>query len=68
MNRQRNNRNGLITLFDVIRKGDTVVVESISRLGRKTLDILNIIQQLEEMEAQFVSLKENMDDRSLETN
>ena len=48
-------------MFDVIRKGDTVVVESISRLGRKTLDILNIIQQFEEMEVQFVSLKENMD-------
>ncbi len=28
-------RQGLVKLFDVIRKGDTVVVESISRLGRK---------------------------------
>lgn len=55
---------GLHQLFDVIRKGDTVVVESISRLGRKTLDILNIIQQLEEMGVQFISLKENMDTRT----
>ncbi|EOO60126.1 hypothetical protein IKE_06013 [Bacillus cereus VD196] len=54
-------RQGLINLFDVIRKGDTVVVESISRLGRKTLDILSIIQQFEEIGIQFVSLKENMD-------
>ncbi|KAB2501314.1 recombinase family protein [Bacillus cereus] len=54
-------RQGLAKLFDVIRKGDTVVVESISRLGRKTLDILSIIQQFEEIEIQFVSLKENMD-------
>ncbi|MEI5877309.1 recombinase family protein, partial [Bacillus paranthracis] len=54
-------RQGLINLFDVIRKGDTVVVESISRLGRKTLDILSIIQQFEEIGVQFVSLKENMD-------
>jgi DNA invertase Pin-like site-specific DNA recombinase len=39
-------------------------VESISRLGRKTLDILNIIQQLEEIGVQFISLKENMDTRT----
>ena len=57
-------RQGLVKLFDVIRKGDTVVVESISRLGRKTLDILSIIQQFEETEIQFVSLKENMDTRT----
>jgi len=57
-------RNGLTKLFDVIRGGDTVVVESISRLGRKTLDILSIIQQIEEMEVQFISLKENMDTRT----
>ncbi|MGM2821244.1 recombinase family protein [Bacillus cereus group sp. Bce001] len=57
-------RQGLVKLFDVIRKGDTVVVESISRLGRKTLDILSIIQQFEEIGIQFVSLKENMDTRT----
>ncbi|NDI36291.1 recombinase family protein [Chengkuizengella sediminis] len=54
-------RSGLNQLFEVIRKGDTVIVESISRLGRKTLDILNIIQQFDETEIKFVSLKENMD-------
>lgn len=57
-------RSGLNQLFEVIRKGDTVVVESISRLGRKTLDILTIIQHFEEMGIQFVSLKENMDTRT----
>lgn len=57
-------RKGLHQLFDIIRKGDTVVVESISRLGRKTLDILNIIQQLEEKGVQFISLKENMDTKT----
>jgi DNA invertase Pin-like site-specific DNA recombinase len=36
-------RKGLHQLFDMLRNGDTVVVESISRLGRKTLDILNMI-------------------------
>ncbi|PEB78926.1 recombinase family protein [Bacillus nitratireducens] len=57
-------RKGLHQLFDMLRNGDTVVVESISRLGRKTLDILNIIQQLEETGMQFISLKENMDTRT----
>lgn len=56
-------RQGLIKLFDMIRKDDTVIAESISRLGRKTLDILNIIQHFEEVGIQFVSLKENMDTR-----
>ncbi|MDQ0862226.1 DNA invertase Pin-like site-specific DNA recombinase [Bacillus sp. V2I10] len=54
-------RKGLTQLFDLIRSGDTVVVESISRLGRKKFDILYIIQQFEEKSIQFVSLKENMD-------
>lgn len=50
--------------MDVIRSGDTVVLESISRLGRKTLDILTIIQEFEDIGIQFVSLKENMDTRT----
>lgn len=57
-------RQGLVKLFDVIRKGDTIVVESILRLGRKTLDILTIIQQFEEIGIQFVSLKGNMNTRT----
>ncbi|PES06894.1 resolvase, partial [Bacillus anthracis] len=55
---------GLLQLFDVSRSGDTVVVESISRLGRKTLDILTIIQQLEETDIQLISLKEQIDTRT----
>lgn len=37
------NRQELVKLFDVLRKGDIVVIKSISRLGRKTLDTLIII-------------------------
>lgn len=54
-------REGIEQVFELIRKGDVVCVESISRLGRKTLDILNIIKRIEEAGVQFVSLKENMD-------
>ncbi|KAF0816156.1 recombinase family protein [Cytobacillus sp. FSL R5-0596] len=57
-------RKGLKTLMNVIRANDIVVVESISRLGRKTIDILTIIQEFEDMRVQFVSLKENMDTRT----
>jgi DNA invertase Pin-like site-specific DNA recombinase len=57
-------RDGLNSLLDVIRKGDTVVVESISRLGRKHFDILSIIQQFEDTGVKFVSIKENMDTRT----
>ncbi|MFT8322387.1 MAG: recombinase family protein [Bacillus sp. (in: firmicutes)] len=57
-------RDGLNSLLDVIRKGDTIVVESISRLGRRTLDILSIIQQFEDTDVKFVSIKENMDTRT----
>ncbi len=57
-------REGLNSLLDVIRNGDTVAVESISRLGRKTLDILSIIQDFEDIGVKFVSIKENMDTRT----
>lgn len=54
-------RDGLNRLLETVRDGDTVVVESISRLGRNTLDILNVVEQLDDAGVTFVSLKENMD-------
>ena len=44
-----------------VRTGDTVVVESISRIARNTKDLLNIITGLTERDVEFVSLKENID-------
>lgn len=54
-------REGLMQLLGKVREGDVVIVESISRLGRKTLDILEIVKEIEAKGAVFVSLKENMD-------
>lgn len=54
-------RPGIEKLLLITRPGDTVLVESISRLGRNTLDILVLIQQLEEKGIEFISIKENMD-------
>lgn len=57
----KDKRTGLEQLFQVLRPNDSVVVESISRLGRNTLDILKLIQRFDEASVQFISLKESMD-------
>ena len=44
-----------------VRAGDTVVVESISRIARNTRDLLSIVSELTEKGVEFVSLKENLD-------
>lgn len=57
----KKDREGLNKLLDTVRTGDTVVVESISRLGRNTIDILTIIDNLDKQGINFVSLKEKID-------
>lgn len=57
----RQRRPGITQLLQTIRAHDVVVVENISRLGRNTLDILNLIQLLHQKQIKFVSLKEQMD-------
>ncbi len=44
-----------------IRNGDTVYVAEFSRLGRSTLDLLEIVKIIEEKEARLNSLKETFD-------
>ena len=55
------NRPKLKELLDFVREGDTVVVESYSRLARSTKDLLFIIDKLQEKKVSFVSIKENID-------
>lgn len=47
-------------MLGFVRKGDIVIVESISRLARNTRDLLTIIDELNKKEVQFISLKENI--------
>lgn len=54
-------RAGLDSLFNTVRLGDIVIIESISRLGRKTLDILSTVEELKEQGVEVISLKENLD-------
>lgn len=55
------NREGLQELLKWVQAGDTIVVESISRLGRNTLDILQMVEDFDKRGINFVSLKENID-------
>lgn len=51
-------------MLNFVREGDSVIVESISRLGRSTKDVIDIVQQLNEKGVKFVSLKENIDTKT----
>lgn len=54
-------RKGLGELFDYVRKGDTVVVYAIDRLGRNTIDVLESVDRLNEKEVSLISLREGFD-------
>ncbi|WP_026585293.1 recombinase family protein [Bacillus sp. J33] len=55
------NRPELNRLKDKLRPGDTVVVESFSRLGRSTKDLIDLVNYFEEHDIKLISLKENFD-------
>mgnify|MGYP000639363944 FL=1 len=42
-------------MMEYVRRGDTVVVESISRFARNTRDLLDLIEQLEKKAVTFLS-------------
>lgn len=48
-------------MMAVLREGDTVVVESYSRMSRSTADLLKTVDMLQERGVEFVSKKENID-------
>lgn len=48
-------------LMMFVRTGDFVIVESISRFARNTRDLLELIEQLQQKDVQFVSKKEAID-------
>lgn len=54
-------RPALKELLNFVRDGDTVVVESISRLARNTRDLLELVDKFTEQGVGFVSQKENID-------
>ena len=48
-------------MLDYVREGDTLYIESISRLGRSTKDLLSIIDTLIAKGVTLISHKENID-------
>ena len=54
-------RAALKEMLAFVREGDTVVVESISRLARNTRDLLSLVDKFTELGVEFVSQKENID-------
>lgn len=61
MSGKERQRPQLEAMLNYIREGDTVVVESISRLARSTRDLLDIVDKLKDRGAAFISLKESID-------
>lgn len=48
-------------LLAFVRRGDAVIVESISRIARNTKDLLDIVETLRKKGVDFVSAKESID-------
>jgi len=55
------NRPQLKKILEFVREGDTVYIESISRLARNTLDFLTLVKELTSRGVTVVSLKETLD-------
>ena len=61
MSGKNTNRPELQRMMGYVRKGDTVIVESISRFARNTRDLLELVEQLTARGVEFVSKKEAID-------
>ena len=57
----RSDRPELKSLMLSLRSGDTLVIDSFSRLSRSTKDLLDMVEKLTAMGVHLVSLKENLD-------
>ncbi|MBC1211099.1 recombinase family protein [Listeria booriae] len=57
----KSDRPELNRLKDKLRPGDIVVVESFSRLGRSTKDLIELVTYFEERTIKLISVKENFD-------
>ncbi|WP_430510735.1 recombinase family protein [Gottfriedia solisilvae] len=59
----RDNRLELKGLLSKLRFKDVLVVSELSRLARSLPDLLSIMKELEVLQVEFVSIKENIDTR-----
>ena len=61
MSGKNTNRPELQKMMEYVRRGDTVVVESISRFARNTRDLLELVEKLTAKGVEFISKKEAID-------
>lgn len=61
MSGKNTNRPELKKMMEYVRRGDTVIVESISRFTRNTRDLLELVEKLSAKGVEFVSKKETID-------
>ena len=61
MSGKNTNRPELQKMMEYVRRGDTVIVESISRFARNTRDLLELLEKLSAKGVEFVSKKEAID-------
>ena len=61
MSGKNTNRPELQKMMEYVRRGDTVIVESISRFARNTRDLLELVEQLTAKGVELVSKKEAID-------
>lgn len=57
----KKDRPELSKLLERITKGDTVVIESLSRLGRSTKDLIDLTELFKSKGVRLISLKESID-------
>lgn len=61
MSGTKKNRPELDRLLGLLEAGDTVIVESLSRLGRSTKNLIELVELFQEKGVHLVSLKESID-------
>ena len=60
----RKDRPELARMLDSLREGDTVVIAELARLGRSTLDLMELMDKFKSMGVTLVSIKEQFDTRT----
>lgn len=57
----KSNRPELEKMMLSLRSGDTLIIDSFSRLSRSTKDLIDMVERLNEMGVELISIKEQLD-------